>query len=260
MTAYEPNQRLGLLQDPLTRSSVDDQHPLARSVALHLVPGVALLASYVLLAPLVERLGFPTIFAASLSILFVLVPLELGYLLYQGRRRNGRMSLAGIVRYREPMPIWQYALFVPLLIFWYLAATSAWQEVMPALEGALSWLPDWAINPLPADHPGAQHAAPILITVAIFRVACTGIIAPVVEEMYFRGYLLPRIERLGFWAPVIGAVFFSFQHLWTPLLDPGRVIAWLPAVYLVWRKRNIYLGIIVHLALNLASVILPIMT
>jgi hypothetical protein len=68
---------------------------------------------------LVGRLGFPTIFAASLSILLVLVPLELGYLLYQGRRRNGRLSLAGIVRYREPMPIWQYALFVPLVIFWY---------------------------------------------------------------------------------------------------------------------------------------------
>jgi hypothetical protein len=90
---------------------------------------------------LVGRLGFPAIFAASLSILFVLVPLELGYLLYQGRRRNGRLSLAGIVRYRESMPIWQYAFFVPLLIFWFYAAISAWQEVMPALEGALSWLP-----------------------------------------------------------------------------------------------------------------------
>jgi uncharacterized protein len=260
MTAYEPNQRLNLLQASLTRSSVDDQHPLARSIALHLIPGVALLASYVLLAPLVERLGFPTIFAASLSILFVLMPLELGYLLYQGRRRNGRLSLAGVVRYREPMPIWQYALFVPVLIFWYLVAISAWQELMSAFEGSLSWLPDWAINPLPADDPGAQYAAPILITVAIFRVACTGIIAPVVEEMYFRGYLLPRIDRLGFWAPVIGAAFFAFQHLWTLLLDPGRVIAWLPVVYLVWRKRNIYLGIIVHLALNLASVVLPLMT
>src|SRR3712207_8682364 len=45
MKAYEPNQRVSTLQDPLMRSSADDQHPLARSVALHLVPGVALLAS-----------------------------------------------------------------------------------------------------------------------------------------------------------------------------------------------------------------------
>ncbi|HET7480289.1 MAG TPA: CPBP family intramembrane glutamic endopeptidase [Rubrobacteraceae bacterium] len=260
MTAYEPNESLNPMQGTLARESVDDQHPLGKSVALHLIPGVALLASYILLTPLVVQMRFPTIFAGSLSILFVLAPLELGYLLYLGRRRNGRLSLAGIVRYREPMHIWQYALFVPLLVVWYSAVISAWQGIMPALAGALSWLPDWALNPLPADDPSAQYAAPILLTAAIFRVACTGIIAPVIEELYFRGYLLPRIDRLGVWAVVIGAVLFSFQHLWTPLLDPGRVIAWLPAVYLVWRKRNIYLGIIVHLALNLAGVILPLMS
>lgn len=260
MTVYEPNQSLNPMQDSLAQESVDDQHPLGKSVALHLIPGVALLVSYILLAPLVVQMGFPTIFAASLSILFILVPLELGYLLYLGRRRNGRLSLAGIVRYREPMPLWQYALFVPLLIVWYFVAISAWQQVMPTLAGALSWLPDWVLNPLPADDPGARYAAPVLLTAAIFRVLCTGIIAPVVEELYFRGYLLPRIDRLGVWAVVIGAVLFSFQHLWTPLLDPGRVIAWLPAMYLVWRKRNIYLGVIVHLALNLSSAVLPLIS
>jgi membrane protease YdiL (CAAX protease family) len=259
MTTYEPKQRLDPPKGRLVRDSVDDQHPLSRSVVLHLVPGVALLVFCILLDQLVAQMGFPTTFAGSLSILLVLVPLELGYLMYLGWRRNRRLSLAGIVRYREPMPVWQYALFVPLLIAWYFVAISAWQRVMPTLAGAISWLPDWALNPMSADG-AAQYAAPVLLTTAVFRVACTGIIAPIVEELYFRGYLLPRIDRLGMWAVVIGAVLFSFQHLWTPLLDPARVIAWLPAVYLVWRKRNIYLGIVVHLLLNLAGAVLPLVS
>lgn len=31
---------------------------------------------------------------------FVLIPFELGYLLYQGKKRNGNLSLRGIVLYR----------------------------------------------------------------------------------------------------------------------------------------------------------------
>jgi hypothetical protein len=78
----------------------DDQHPIGKSVLLHLLPGVAILVFVVLAVPLVERLGFPSVVAGSLSILFVLAPLEIGYLLHHGRRRNGRLSFAGVVRYR----------------------------------------------------------------------------------------------------------------------------------------------------------------
>ena len=40
-------------------------------------------------------------------IAFVLVsaPLQIGYMLLQGKRRNGELSLKGIVRHREPIPM-----------------------------------------------------------------------------------------------------------------------------------------------------------
>jgi membrane protease YdiL (CAAX protease family) len=59
----------------------------------------------------------------------------------------------------------------------------------------------------------------------VLQVVSSGLVAPVVEELYFRGYLLPRIDRLGIWAPLIGALLFASQHVWTPLQDPGRAIA-----------------------------------
>jgi membrane protease YdiL (CAAX protease family) len=260
MSASELNPTLDLHHASAAATPLDEQHPIGKSIFLHLIPGVCTLAFYIAVAPLVERLGFPPTFAGPLAILFILLPLEIGYLLYRGRRRNGRLSLAGVVRYREPRPHWQYALFVPVLVFWYFTASSLWRPVERTLAGAFSWVPSWATDLLPLGDPTTRHPAAAVLTVVVFQVVCSGVITPVVEELYFRGYLLPRIERLGLWAPVIGTVLFAFQHVWTPLQDPGRAIAWFPAVYLAWRKRNIYLGIGVHLFLNLVGVIFPIIS
>jgi uncharacterized protein len=256
MSASELNQTLDPQHTSATPTPLDDQHSLGKSIFLHLIPGVGVLAFYIAVAPLVERLGFPPTFAGSLAILIVLVPLEIGYLLYRGRHRNGeRLSLAGVVRYREPMPLWQYALFVPVLVFWYFTASSLWRPVESTLAGAFSWAPSWATDLVPSGDPSIHYPTATLLTVVVFQVVCSGVIAPVVEELYFRSYLLPRIDRLGLWAPVIGTILFAFQHLWTPLVNPGRVIAWLPVVYLVWRKRSIYPGIVFHLVTNLAGAI-----
>ena len=94
-----------------------EQHSLLRSVILHLLPGALIVTSYIIAAPQVVNLGFPPGLALLIGFVVVGIPLELGYLLYQGKKRNGAVSLRGIVVYREPMPIWQYlALFFLLLV------------------------------------------------------------------------------------------------------------------------------------------------
>ena len=37
----------------------------------------------------------------------------------------------------------------------------------------------------------------------------SGIAVPVVEELYFRGFLLPRLSRLGIWAPILEMALFA---------------------------------------------------
>ena len=77
-----------------------------------------------------------------------------------------------------------------------------------------------------------------------------GIAGPVVEEMYFRGYLLPRISRLGAWAPLVNTVLFSLYHFFTPWLNVGRIIGLLPMVYAAWWKKSIYVSMAVHVLGN----------
>ena len=81
---------------------------------------------------------------------------------------------------------------------------------------------------------------------AILNLVLNGIAGPVVEELYFRGYLLPRLSRLKGWAALMSVLLFSLYHFFTPWQNVIRIIALVPMVYAVWWKRNIYLGMIVH--------------
>jgi hypothetical protein len=97
-------------------------HTISQTIALHLVPGALITAFYFLTAPLVIHAGDPALMSLLLAILFILIPFELGFLLYQGYQQNGRLPLKNIVLYREPMPVWQYFVLVPLLLGWCVAA------------------------------------------------------------------------------------------------------------------------------------------
>ena len=61
-------------------SSGIEQYSIARSLVLHLLPGVLIVSLYVATAPLAMMLGT----------LLILLAFELGHLLWEGKRRNGK--------------------------------------------------------------------------------------------------------------------------------------------------------------------------
>jgi membrane protease YdiL (CAAX protease family) len=87
----------------------------------------------------------------------------------------------------------------------------------------------------------------------LVEIAAAGIAAPVAEELYFRGYLLPRISRLGVWAPLLGTVLFALYHFHSPWLALNRIVAVLPLTYVAYWKKNVIPGAIAHCLLNVLS-------
>jgi membrane protease YdiL (CAAX protease family) len=241
-----------MTEDNVTQTEAGvDQHSPVQSIVLHLLPGVLILLFYIITAPLAGKLGFPSGTALLVAIGVVLIPLELGYLLYQGRKRNGTLSLKGIVLFREPMPWWQYVVLgLPLLLWSGFSFMIVAPPVDEVIIGSLfSWVPDWFFLFGSMDQL-AQYSRSALLVTAILNLILNGIAGPVVEELYFRGYLLPRLSRLKGWAPLINVLLFSLYHFFTPWQNPVRIIALVPMVYAGWWKRNIYLGMIVHCAGN----------
>lgn len=77
------------------------------------------------------------------------------------------------------------------------------------------------------------------------------VLIPLTEELYFRGYLLPRMPAGSkVWASVFHSALFALYHTWTPWMFVARTLGVLPLIYIVRKKENIYLGIIAHIILN----------
>jgi uncharacterized protein len=238
-----------------TSSANLEQHSILQSIVLHLLPGVLIGAIFFTIAPLVHRLHLPPFIALCIADVIVL-PSVLGYLFYLGYKKNGKALLENIVLYRERIPSWQYLVFVPLAL---IAVGGLFALLSPTgtflFETFFSWLPTIFI--IPGDL-SLYSRSTLVVSYLVFIVVIV-FTAPIIEEMYFRGYLLPRLSRFGVWVPVINSVLFALFHTWTPWLAVTRAISFLPLFYLVRWKRNIYLGMAAHVLGNSVDAVMGVM-
>ena len=189
-----------------------------------------------------------------ITVPFTLFFFELGYLYYLGKKKNGKLSLQGVVLYRKKMPWWQYILFGLPIVAWMMFVVIAGWEINEFLRKIFfSWIPDWYYLSRGSIE---QNTPAVEITMVVLSLLLFGIIGPIVEELYFRGYLLPRLSKFGKWAPLLNVVLFILYHFWQLHFLGLSIIALLPMVYIVWWKRNVYLGIIVHCSTNLIGQII----
>jgi hypothetical protein len=235
------------------------QHAPARSVLLHLVPGlVALGAIFLFSQPLfTSSLGVAPelgpLFGYTAANLLVLVPLLLGLMLVVGKRRNGRLTLKGVIRYTQRSPVWQYLLLVPAFIaFSFVLFMFVAPLIQPSIVDAFfSWWPP-AYNFQNAMQDPARFASyDGARGLAVVYALTLGLLTPLTEELYFRGFLLPRMEHYArSWAPLVNVVLFSLYHFFSPWENPVRIVALLPQFYIVWYKGDIRFGIWTHVLIN----------
>ena len=221
------------------------QHSLAQSILYHLLPGFGILLFYVFTSSWVIKMGFKPSFGVLLGFVFVGIPMQL-FIMF----KEGGFSWKNVIFYRKRIPIWQYVAFSIIFILYALIVTSILGPFNLMLQdGLFSWLPDWFIDSSP---PFGRDTSLTIITISFIAIfLIDGLLNPIVEEFYFRGFLLPRISRYRIWSPFINAVLFSLAHYWQPWNMVQIFILVAPVYYLVWRKQNIYISIVVHCLANL---------
>ena len=215
-------------------------------VALHLLPGAAQMAAYALLARTLAWQGVPLSLAFTLAVVIVGLPCMLS-VLSASRRWGG-------VRYREPMPLWLYAVLYAgglALAFALLLGTAPLREFLA--RNVFQWLPNYLL-------PDGETAVPpkrwLVLLTLILQLAVDGVVAPVVEELYFRGLLLPRMGQFGMMGPALNALLFSVQHFWQPFNWPLIFLINLPLAYVIRWRRNIYIGMLLHCSTNTIGAII----
>jgi membrane protease YdiL (CAAX protease family) len=215
-------------------------------IGQHLLPGLLLVALFAGLAPLAQAAGLPTFGAILVLEVVFLAP----YVYFKLRRvalaESGSTNPLAALGYAGP-PQWKsYLWLVPLGLVAAIVCFEAMRPVDEALRAAIApWVPDWHYS-----KDMERHAAQVLIPFMAFALIADGIIGPVAEELYFRGYLLPRMQHLRAWAPVLNGVLFAVYHFWQPMNYPSLVGASLVLAMLGWWRRDYRVPLLVHCAMN----------
>ena len=82
------------------------------------------------------------------------------------------------------------------------------------------------------------------------QLVVSGIALPWLEELCFRGFLLPRLSRFGALAPLTSGLLFGLYHSWQPFGFATVFLLGTGFSYVVWRKRDIRLAIALHVLAN----------
>ena len=189
----------------------------------------------------------PELFFGVFANAFVLIPVQLGYLYYLAKKRhNPGWSLEGIVVYSQPVSWSRYFIWVPAI----LVPTAI---IFAALEPITRWLETLVGVSVLAKHQmtgGSEIAG-----VALFaNILLTGIFVPIAEELYFRGYLLPRMaSQFGRLKPAAHSLLFSIYHFRTPWMIPVRTLGILPLIYTTIHTHSVRTGTIAHCLVNLGN-------
>ncbi|MBI5966192.1 MAG: CPBP family intramembrane metalloprotease [Chloroflexi bacterium] len=224
-----------------------EKHSTTQSVILHLLPGILVGCFYLLARQPVADMGYPSIIALILAYAFILIPVELGYLLYQGKKKIGHFTLQGIICYRNSIPWWQY-------LVWVFVIFIAVGVIFTLLKPVDAFLREWLFFCMPDINNGldGNYSRKTLIVTYSMVFILVAVLTPLVEELYFRGYLLPRMK--GKYAPLFHSFLFAAQHVLEPWMIITRTFGFLPILFGV-KKKNIHIGIIVHILCNMVNVV-----
>ena len=228
---------------------VPERYSLRKTLFLHLAPGVLFTLVFLLAAWLMNRAGGSTYLALILCIPLVLVPCEVGVLVVERRRIcwNWRSIIAP--RANPRVSILDILLSVAAI---YAIAQAAGALAIPSrtaiLRAMAHWLPPWAVlDRLP------EGISPSALWLGLFL---SGLVAPIVEELYFRAFLMPRIPVPGRWAPAVNAALHSIYHFYAPWNYFMFFLAFLPLAYYVRLRGNLLPAMITHSLFNSVGIII----
>lgn len=227
------------------------QHSVQKSILLHLYPGVLITLFFVVITPYFVNNGLPPQLAMLTAILLVVTPVLLIHL-HKAKRYEKVKRIWDLNNYNNKLSSKRMILYtLGLVVFAFIVygATQPINEIIT--EKLLYWLPDWYKV---SNFEG--YSKKIVIITLTLNFLLNGFLAPVLEEIYFRGYLMQRIKLSGFLVPLFSAVLFSFYHFWQPQIYLTLIIALLPMTYLTWKTKNLKLAIYTHCGLNIMGALL----
>ena len=224
--------------------------PLPRLAAHALLPGLASLAVFLPVALLLQDTGIPIMAALFIGILLGEVPVSWWLMIRGVRREGGELSADALFPWRtSPGRLRLVFLGIPLAIGGMIIVFGLASALEPAIREALfGWVPGSLV--LEAGPEGMMEASRAGVITLWILSGVVGVgIGGVTQELYHRGFLLPRTAHIGAWAVPFNAGAFAVMHLAAPWGWPFFFLAALLWGAAVYRWRSVQLGLAGHIGM-----------
>lgn len=219
------------------------------------VPTTVLSLSYLILG---HFCNMPHILLFCILGTVILVPMELGMIISASKKEYGTCSLKSALEGQEKLALWK----IVLIAFVFLGVAGLLSAFVVPLENQfLSKIRATVLNNLPIGFDWTNYeyiksfSKPTLIFTCVYYCIFNVLIGPIIEELFFRGYLTSHYKKQGVLTPILIAVLFSLYHFWLPFHNIFRILAFAPVAYVAYKKKNIYISIWFHCMCNLFSVV-----
>lgn len=220
-----------------------------------LIPTVLLSTSYLVLGHLCR---IPHLLLFCILGTVFLVPVELGMILSASKKEYGEYSLKSAFVGQEKLAVWK----IIMLAFCFFGIAGIMSAIVAPMEAVLfEDIRTPLLNSLPKGFDWTDFeylktfSKPVLIFTCVYYGLFNVLVAPVTEELFFRGYLTAHYEKQTAFTPILIAILFSLYHFWLPFNNIFRILTFAPVSYVTYKKKNIYIFICFHCFCNLFSTI-----
>lgn len=217
---------------------------------LQITPGIASLALFLPAAYVLHERGLPVIFALGVGILLGEVPVTWWLMIRRMRAEEGGFSFSRAFPWMRKLRWRVYLLAgIPIVLVSMALMMMGQMVLSPVIqEAAFPFAPEWMHMTMSPNEMAALDQSVLLAMWAMSIVIFTGI-GGFTQELYARGFLLPRMAHMGVIAPVLNALFFAMMHLAGPWGWPVFFVTSLIWAVAVFWTRSVKIGLVGHIGM-----------
>lgn len=238
------------------------QFSIAQILLAIFLPSAFAFVGFRVVLPIIHKNGVPAIIAwpaiASVMLL-VFVVFAISFLRAEAKKLNislkARMCFKSLTKKQWLISIG--LLFFGLIVTMILSKASIYLTNLPgfSVPGYFPFILNPTIDPMKIDPAlltpglvlkGAYWLIPLMVITLFLNI--------LTEELYFRAWLLPKMNNYGKASWIINGTLFAFYHTFQLWLIPQILPISLFMAYVVYKSKSIWPAFTIHIIVNLLTV------
>lgn len=202
--------------------------------------------------------GYPkTLMWGVVASIMLLIFVILGIFLINSESKKLNISFSERLCLKK-LPVKQWLICLGIMILGIMLSFIAASFIEPFISFTGLHIPDYmpfwldpSVNPMETDmeilSPGYPLKGNYMVVLIMGIALLLNILA---EEIYFRAWLLPKMQSLGKWSWVANGVLFALYHTFQLWLFPIIVIVSLASTLVVYLSKSLWPAFVVHIVAN----------